>query len=172
LISRHQLPKQTSETQPRYNLVDGSHHRDTAPHVDARRTRPENDSAMSVPATSVRRSPRNHQHQSTFPPTIAQRLSSGNITVASSLHSSNSTNVPGSPTSNTSSSRSIYSPPAMTQHTHYFPPQNANVPAMGGQAETNGVAIGNGTIGQSPGFKATKLARRSSKKGVTPGDGG
>lgn len=124
---------------------------------------------MSVPATSVRRSPRNHQHQSTFPPTLAQRLSSNSSAVPSSLaHSSNSTNVPGSPSSTTSSSRSLHSPPAMTQHTHYFPPQNANVTGTGGQTGANGVVTGEGTIAHSPGFKVTKLSRRSSKKGMMP----
>lgn len=124
---------------------------------------------MSVPATSVRRSPRNHQHQSTFPPTLAQRFSSNSSAVAPSLtRSSHSTNVPGSPTSTTSSSRSLHSPPAMTQHTHYFPPQNANISGSGGQAGANGVVTGDGTIAHSPGFKVTKLARRSSKKGMTP----
>ncbi|GHJ84198.1 hypothetical protein NliqN6_0600 [Naganishia liquefaciens] len=56
----------------------------------------------------------------------------------------------------------------MTQHTHYFPPQNANISGSGGHAGANGVVTGDGTIAHSPGFKVTKLTRRSSKKGMTP----
>lgn len=56
----------------------------------------------------------------------------------------------------------------MTQHSHYFPPHNANIPAAAQQVGPNSGALENGTIAQSPGFKATKLIRRSSKKGTTP----
>lgn len=125
---------------------------------------------MSVPATSVRRSPRNHQHAAAYSPrnTLHQRLSSSTTPTLSSLaQASPGTNTSGSPTSNTSSARSLYSPSAMTQHSHYFPPHNANIPAAAHQVGTNGGNVENGTIAQSPGFKATKLIRRSSKKGTT-----
>lgn len=126
---------------------------------------------MSVPATSVRRSPRNHQHPTTYSPrnTLHHRLSSSTTPTLSSLaQASPTTNASGSPTSNTSSARSLYSPPAMNQHSHYFPPHNANIPAAAQQVGSNGGILENGTIAQSPGFKATKLIRRSSKKGTTP----
>jgi hypothetical protein len=128
---------------------------------------------MASSGTSVRRSPRNHQHPTQYSPRDAfhHRLSSsststtGTIVVATgSAH-----HLTGSPTSTTSSSaRSLYSPPAMTQHSHYFPPHNANMSNNAVQPSSNGTATANGMIASSPGFKVTKITRRSSKKGILP----
>ncbi|KAJ9095747.1 hypothetical protein QFC19_007460 [Naganishia cerealis] len=56
----------------------------------------------------------------------------------------------------------------MTQHTHYFPPHNANLTNNGGQLASAGAAGVNTMIASSPGFKVTKITRSSSKKGMLP----